>query len=147
MKILTRSALIVPLALVVLALTPDRSPMNLSAQGETQKRPELLTVLYRWKLKPGGEAIFREGWHEMTESIYQTRGSLGSRLHRAEDGTWLGYAQWPSEETWRKSQESGSANEAAGRKMSQGATLLSTERLSVVDDLTKPTVYEQGTPR
>ncbi len=83
----------------------------------------------------------------MTESIYQTRGSLGSRLHRAEDGTWLGYAQWPSEEKWRKSQELGSANEAAGRKMSQGATLLATERLSVVDDLIRPMVYERGTPQ
>jgi heme-degrading monooxygenase HmoA len=117
------------------------------AQGETQKRPALLTVLYRWKLKAGGEVVFREGWREMTESIYQARGSMGSRLHRAEDGTWLGYAQWPSEETWRKSQEAGSANEAAGRKMSRGATLLSTERLSVVDDLIKPMVYERGTPR
>ena len=102
----------------------------------------MVIVLYRWKLKPGGEAIFREGWREMTESIYRTRGSLGSRLHRAEDGTWLAYAQWPSEETWRKSQKSGPANEAAGRKMSEGATWLSTERLTVVDDLIKPMAYE-----
>lgn len=83
----------------------------------------------------------------MTESIYRTRGSLGSRLHRAEDGTWLGYAQWPTEEAWRKSQASGSANDSAGRKMSQGATLLSTERLSVVEDLIKPMAYEPDDPQ
>lgn len=152
MKAVTRRALAVSLAFVVLTLATDRSRINLSAHvegdlSETQKRTEGLIVLYRWKLKPGGEAIFREGWREMTETIYRTRGSLGSRLHRAEHGTWLGYAQWPSEEIWRKSQELGSANVAAGRKMSQGATLLSTERLSIVDDLTKPLVYEQGTTR
>ena len=152
MKAITRRALAVSLAFVVITLAADRSRMDLSAHGkgelsETQRGPEVLIVLYRWKLKPGGEAIFREGWREMTETIYRTRGSLGSRLHRGEHGMWLGYAQWPSEETWRKSYELGSANEAAGRKMSQGATLLSTERLSIVDDLIRPLVYEQGTPR
>lgn len=107
----------------------------------------MLIVLYHWKLKPGGEAVFREGWHEMTESIYRTRGSLGSRLHRAEDGTWLGYAQWPDEQTWRKAQESGSANEIAGRKMNEGATLLSKERLSVADDLIESMSYAQNPAR
>ena len=147
MKSLTRWALALSMAFVALILATERNRLNLSAQSETERKPELLTVLYRWKLKAGGEPIFREGWREMTESIYRTRGSLGSRLHRAEDGTWLGYAQWPSEEKWRKSQESGSANEAAGRKMNQGATLLSTERLSVVDDLIKPMAYQPDGPR
>jgi hypothetical protein len=72
----------------------------------------------------------------MTESIYRKRGSLGSRLHRAEDGTWLAYAQWPDEQTWLKAREAGTADEAAARKMREGsAELLSEERLQVVDDL------------
>lgn len=137
MRFLTRWALTVSVAFVALMLAPDRNRMNLSAQSETQRSPELLTVLYRWEAKPGSEVMFREGWRAMTESIYRTRRSLGSRLHRAKDGTWLGYAQWPSEEIWRKSQESGSANAAAGQKMSQVATLLSTERLRAVEDLSQ----------
>jgi hypothetical protein len=28
------------------------------------------------------------------------RGALGSRLHIAEDGTWVAYAQWPSKTIW-----------------------------------------------
>ena len=52
-------------------------------------------VLYRWKIKPGHEVEFVEAWTEMTE-ILRARGSLGSRLHRGNDGLWYAYAQWPS---------------------------------------------------
>ena len=37
----------------------------------------------------------------MTEGLV-ARGSLGSRLHRGDDGLWYSYAQWPSEEVRRK---------------------------------------------
>jgi hypothetical protein len=30
---------------------------------------------------------------------------LGSRLHVAEDGTWVAYAQWPSREAWERVRE------------------------------------------
>ena len=57
-------------------------------------------VLYRWRLTPGMEATFREGWERVTVQLKQHRGALGSRLHLAEDGTWVAYAQWPSREAW-----------------------------------------------
>lgn len=60
----------------------------------------MFIVLYRWKLKVGQEARFQEGWLRRTREIYQEGGSLGSRLHRAEDGTWYAYAQWPDKKTW-----------------------------------------------
>lgn len=60
----------------------------------------MFIALYRWKLKEGLEARFQEGWHRRTVEIYQLCGSLGSRLHLAEDGTWVGYAQWPDKSTW-----------------------------------------------
>lgn len=104
----------------------------------------MLIVIYRWRLKEGREEVFRQGWCEMTESIYRTRGSLGSRLHRAEDGTWLAYAQWPDEETWRKAREAGTANEAAALKMREGSeALLSEERLYVTDDLLHVELYDE----
>ena len=105
----------------------------------------MLIVIYRWKLTEGREEVFRQGWYEMTESIYRTRGSMGSRLHRAEDGTWVAYAQWPDEETWRKAREAGTANEAAARKMREGsAALLSEEHLYVTDDLLHVELYNEG---
>ena len=60
----------------------------------------MFIAVYRWKLKEGREQIFREGWRRRTEEIYRRCGSLGSRLHRAEDGTWVAYAQWPDRRTW-----------------------------------------------
>lgn len=58
-----------------------------------------LVVLYRWKLHPGAEASFIEAWSRVTGLLRSRAGSLGSRLHRGNDGSWYGYAQWPDEET------------------------------------------------
>ena len=53
-------------------------------------------VLYRWRLHPGTEASFIAAWSQVSELLLSDRGSLGSRLHRAADGIWYSYAQWPS---------------------------------------------------
>ena len=62
------------------------------------KRPFI--VLYRWKLRPGSEDLFIEAWTAATRRLLSA-GSLGSRLHRGNDGIWYSYAQWPSEEARR----------------------------------------------
>lgn len=64
----------------------------------------MFIALYRWKVKEGQEKNFQEGWHRRTVEIYQHRGSLGSRLHQAEDGTWVAYAQWPDRQTYNMAQ-------------------------------------------
>ena len=58
-----------------------------------------LVVLYRWRLHPGAEASFIEAWSRVTELLRNRAGSLGSRLHRGNDGIWYGYAQWPNDQT------------------------------------------------
>lgn len=57
-------------------------------------------VLYRWLLVPGKEALFQQAWEQLTQEIRAHADGLGSRLHRAQDGTWTAYAQWPSREAW-----------------------------------------------
>ena len=64
----------------------------------------MFIALYRWKVKEGHEKNFLEGWHRRTEEIYRACGSLGSRLHRAEDGVWVAYAQWPDRRTYDAAQ-------------------------------------------
>ncbi len=56
-------------------------------------------VLYRWRLHDGAEVEFIKAWSEVTACLRDRWGSLGSRLHRGEDGLWYGYAQWPDQET------------------------------------------------
>ena len=60
-------------------------------------------VIYRWRLHPGKEPQFQQVWSRNTPLIIEKCGGLGSRLHRADDGTWLAYAQWPDRETWERS--------------------------------------------
>jgi heme-degrading monooxygenase HmoA len=73
-------------------------------------------VLYRWRLKSGYESAFTEAWSEMT-SILLARGSLGSRLHRGDDGTWYAYAQWPSADARAAAFESPLPSNDAGDRM------------------------------
>lgn len=57
-------------------------------------------VLYRFRVHPDQEDAFVRAWTQLTHAIREHRSGLGSRLHRAEDGVWVAYAQWPSRETW-----------------------------------------------
>lgn len=56
----------------------------------------MIVYLYRWRLKPEKEEQFIKAWSYVTEQLREQSGSLGSRLHRGDDGLWYGYAQWPS---------------------------------------------------
>jgi quinol monooxygenase YgiN len=60
----------------------------------------MLIVIYRWKLKRGTEERFRDAWRRATEAISLRYGALGSRLHAAEDGSFVAYAQWPDKRHW-----------------------------------------------
>lgn len=60
-------------------------------------------VIYRWRIHPDKERQFQEIWALNTRKIAEYCGGLGSRLHKADDGTWLAYAQWPDKETWEQS--------------------------------------------
>ncbi len=55
----------------------------------------MFAAIYRWRLHPGMEAQFVDGWERVTRAIHERCGSYGSRLHRCADGTWLAYARWP----------------------------------------------------
>jgi len=58
----------------------------------------MFIVLYRWRIKPELEQQFIAAWSEITALIRENFDSLGSRLHRGNDGLFYGYAQWKSAE-------------------------------------------------
>ncbi len=76
-------------------------------------------AIYRWRIKEGKDEVFQAAWLTLTKAIYQKRGSLGSRLHKTEDSTWLAYAQWPDKETYEKASTLGSADLEAGALMKE----------------------------
>jgi Glyoxalase/Bleomycin resistance protein/Dioxygenase superfamily len=61
----------------------------------------MFCVVYQWAVIPSKEKVFRETWCEITEAIFRQHGSLGSRLHKNYDGSFVAYAQWPSREQWQ----------------------------------------------
>ena len=66
----------------------------------------MFAVIYRWRVIPGLEAQFEEGWRGGTERIAAEFGGWGSRLHRTDDGAFIAYAQWPDKATWKTAMES-----------------------------------------
>ncbi len=58
----------------------------------------MFVVLYRWRIKPNLERQFVENWSARTAYLREKYDSLGSRLHRGNDGIWYSYAQWKSVE-------------------------------------------------
>lgn len=110
----------------------------------------MFVVVYRWAVKPGREQEFRKAWVDVTEANYKAYGSLGSRLHRNEDGDWVAYAQWPSRDAWEKAWKRGVlANPAASAIMkncveekSAQEQFFPTLSLEVTDDLLKTQPHE-----
>jgi quinol monooxygenase YgiN len=99
----------------------------------------MFIALYRWEVKEGQEERFREGWRRLTEEIYALRGSHGSRLHRAEDGTWVAYAQWPDRRAWEASQGSVAVDAEASKLMRESVEVSHPPVLmEVVDDRLRP---------
>lgn len=93
-------------------------------------------VLYRWRLVSGREESFRAAWARATDAVRAQRGGLGSSLHRAEDGTWWAYAQWPDRGAWETFQAGPPTSEADATAMRDGiAERFDPIPLEVVEDL------------
>ena len=59
-------------------------------------------VIYKFTVKAGCKSKFRYNWVAVTQWNYRHAGSFGSRLHRANGGDYIGYAQWASCDEWKK---------------------------------------------
>lgn len=99
----------------------------------------MFVALYRWDLKEGQEERFREGWRRLTAEIQERRGSRGSRLHRAEDGSWVAYAQWPDRQAWESAARVETVDVEALKMMRESVEVSHPPVLmEVVDDLLEP---------
>jgi hypothetical protein len=104
-----------------------------SAVPEDQEEERVFAVIYRWRLHTGAEESFVDGWTRVTRAIDAECGSYGSRLHQAEDGTWVAYARWPDAATRERCQHTEIEGE---RLMSQAvAKRFETLTMDIVIDL------------
>nr|WP_319554179.1 antibiotic biosynthesis monooxygenase [uncultured Vibrio sp.] len=66
----------------------------------------MFAVVYEFVIQSGTDEKFREAWIEHTEYVYQTQGSLGSRLHTTGvANTYVAYAQWTEKARWLETSE------------------------------------------
>jgi heme-degrading monooxygenase HmoA len=99
----------------------------------------MFVAVYRWRLKPGMEEQFRQGWRQITQLAREGHGSHGSCLFKAADGTWVGIARWPDREARAAFFAQGSRAPEASALMRE-ATLerLEDMELEEVDNLWAP---------
>lgn len=98
-----------------------------------------VAVLYRWTVKPGMEAQFREGWLHGTRAIHARCASFGARLHRAPDGAFVSYAVWPDEATRKRCfAENDFSEEGFDQMRAAVAAYHGEERLEILDDALEP---------
>ncbi len=93
----------------------------------------MFIALYQFSVKTGHEHAFRKAWLELTQGIYQQRGSLGSRLHREVNGKYIGYAQWPSRSVWENADDIQLDERYRAARDRMRATLLADETLFEMD--------------
>ncbi|MDP9017834.1 MAG: antibiotic biosynthesis monooxygenase [Candidatus Eremiobacteraeota bacterium] len=95
----------------------------------------MFTVIYRWRIKPELEAEFLRVWHTRTRKIEEHCGSHGARLHKADDGTYVSIALWPSRETWEAPMRLPDDDEDDRVFRASIQERLPTQTMTVVDDL------------
>ncbi|ETW95478.1 MAG: hypothetical protein ETSY1_30500 [Candidatus Entotheonella factor] len=96
----------------------------------------MFCVLYKFTVKPNDEEPFRQHWLAVTKWYVHNSGSLGSRLHRANNGEYMGYAQWVSREQWASQRDKSDA-ELQGHRQAMRACCEDIEvlyEMDVVDD-------------
>ncbi len=59
----------------------------------------MFAVIYQGYIKHGMEEDYKRAWHEVATYFVERRGSLGSRLHRTQEGLWVAYSCWPDKKT------------------------------------------------
>jgi heme-degrading monooxygenase HmoA len=53
----------------------------------------MFTVIYSFQVKPGQVHKFEKAWKDLTLLISEYEGSLGSRLHKQSELSYIAYAQ------------------------------------------------------
>ena len=102
----------------------------------------MFCVIYRFTVKPDREAQFRRHWLAVTRWHTRNAGSLGSRLHRADTGEHIGYAQWPCRRVWER-QRAGSDPDLQAHRRAMRTCCESIEvvyELETMDDLLRQDV-------
>ena len=63
----------------------------------------MFVIMYEFNVKKDLADRFTQLWKKLTLLVDELSDSLGARLHKASDTLWIGYAQWPTKDSWENS--------------------------------------------
>ena len=105
----------------------------------------MFCVIYKFKVIPGQQEVFKSAWAALTQIIYEHAGSLGSRLHAADDHQYIAYAQWPDKESWEQASTKlpDKAAEVSKQMRASCKEIKTSYELDLVDDLLKSKPFKK----
>lgn len=100
-------------------------------------------VIYQFIIKKDSEEAFINAWKEMTDLIYQNEGSLGSKLTKEAQNTYIAIAQWPDQNTFDNAGDNLPAiAEDIRKRMREACEEISVlKKLDLVSDLSSTSVF------
>ncbi|WP_330927233.1 hypothetical protein [Candidatus Sororendozoicomonas aggregata] len=105
-------------------------------------------VVYLFDVPESEEESFETDWHALTLDIYEKHQSLGSRLHKREEGGYFAYAHWPDRATWQKMWQSDhSENPMQAVYMSLKSVARVVCQGTISDDLLQPLTYRSASQK
>lgn len=87
------------LCLFLFPLFALKAETHLSEFSEKEPYQKMFAVIYQGYLKPGKENEYQEAWNTVAQYFIESRGAIGSCLHRTSDGLWVAYSRWPDKKT------------------------------------------------
>lgn len=96
-------------------------------------------VVYRYRINPDKTADFVSAWSRLAQVNREHYGTLGSRLHLADDGLYYGYTRWPSRQSFDAAEERPA--QTAARALMSSAIV---ERLPIIRMDIKADFLEDG---
>lgn len=104
----------------------------------------MFIAVYEFTIKTDMAREFRDSWLLTTKGIYEEFGSIGSRLHSTKNPLiFIGYAQWPDQETWKKEKDFISPDFILARDRMRGCVESSKTiyELEVTDDYLQTDIF------
>lgn len=63
----------------------------------------MFALIYEFDVNTRNTENFLQTWHVLTSRVKALSESAGAMLHKLNDTTWVAYSNWPSKESWEKS--------------------------------------------
>ncbi len=96
----------------------------------------MFVIVYEFTVKKTHLDSFPPLWNKLTLLVKELSASRGARLHQASACSWIGYAEWPTRDSWENSNLNQEAVSQLRKQLSDSCDDIQiVYQLDVMDDL------------